>query len=168
MKKLLFTIFITLPFVCIGQNYKLTDLVSSQINRSEKGKIYSWITDSPLLMPRTSSLKNVTPKFEGVSFYESNEVVLIGEYVDGNVEQYPTFGEYKIYAEKNIGQPNEEGIIIITVSGGFDPNYPHSPSGADEGQKIVINYKLISDTEILLGYDNKRSFFYEIRYDQIK
>tara|TARA_B110000046_G_scaffold151337_1_gene160016 strand:+ start:2283 stop:2789 length:507 start_codon:yes stop_codon:yes gene_type:complete len=168
MKKLLLSILMTLPFVCIGQNYKLTDIVSSQINRSQKGKGYSWITDSPLLMPRTSSLKNVTPKFEGVDFSESNEVVLIGEYVDGNVMQYPTFGVYKIYAEKNIGQSNEEGIIIITVSGIGDPNYPHSPSGADEGQKIVINYKIISNTEILLGYDNKRSFFYEIRYDQIK
>ena len=32
----------------------------------------------------------------------------------------------------------------------------------------VANYKIFSETEILLGYDNKRSFFYEIRYDQIK
>tara|TARA_A100001234_G_scaffold70154_1_gene61782 strand:- start:589 stop:1095 length:507 start_codon:yes stop_codon:yes gene_type:complete len=168
MKNILLTILMLLPFIVIGQESKLSDLISSQINRYQKGKDYSWITDSPLSLPRTSSLKNVTPKFEGVVFYDSNEVSLIGEYVDGNVIAYPTFGEYKIYAEKNIGQSNEEGIIIITTVGIGDPNYPHSPSGVDEGQKIVINYKIFSETEILLGYDNKRSFFYEIRYDQIK
>jgi hypothetical protein len=167
MKNILFTLALLVSFSFFGQNYKLVDIISSQINRSQKAKGYSWITDSPLSLPRTSSLKNVTPKFKGVDF-DSNEVILVGEYVDGNVIQYPTFGGYKIYAEKNIGQSNEEGIIIITVAGVDDPNYPHSPSGADEGQKIVINYKIISDTEILFGYDNKRSFFYEIRYDQIK
>ena len=156
-----------MPFIGIGQETKLSEIISSQIQRDQPGKSYTWISDTPLQLTRTSSLKNVTPKFIGVEF-NSDEMTLIGEYVEGNVIQYPTFGVYKIFAEKNIGKNNEEGLIILTADGIGDPNYPHSPSGVDEGQKLVISYKIISDTELLLGYDNKRAYFYEIRYDKIK
>ena len=154
-----------MPFIGIGQETKLSEIISSQIQRDQPGKSYTWISDTPLQLTRTSSLKNVTPKFIGVEF-NSDEMTLIGEYVEGNVIQYPTFGVYKIFAEKNIGKNNEEGLIILTAVGLPDSKY--SPSGVDEGQKLVISYKIISDTELLLGYDNKRAYFYEIRYDKIK
>ena len=177
MRNILFTIVMLLPFIGIGQESKLSDLISSQIQRGlvqGDGVGYpTWMTDTPLQLPRTSSLKNVIPQFEGIEFSSTDsEVTLIGEYVRSNAIsnyiQYPTFGSYKIYTEKNIGQSNEEGIIIITTVGIGDANYPHSPSGVDEGQKIVITYKIISDTEIVFGYDNKKAFFYEITYDKIK
>ena len=169
MKKLLLVL-LALPLIGFGQVSILSNLILHQIERNEYGKSFCWITDNPLKLPRTSSFENVTPQFEAIDFYE-NEVMLTGEFENDeqtgkrNVCAYPTFGRYKIFAEKNIGKINEEGLIIISTD--FSPEL-HSPSGVDNGTNLVINYRVVSETELLLSYDNKKAFFYEIRYDQIK
>ena len=107
MKNILVIILVIMSFIGIAQESKLSEIISSQIERDEYRKQYSWITDTPLKLARTSSLKNVTPKFEGVSFNLNDNITLISEYVNGNIVTYPTFGKYKIITEKIL-----EGLLI--------------------------------------------------------
>ena len=158
MRKILVIILILNSFIGYGQSSKLSEIIHFQnLSFEGSGEKCYWISDTPLQLPGTSSISNDIPKFEVIDFCfgfpstgsDYSEVMLIGELQQNEntreknngaygytnkIIAYPTFGDFKIFVAKNMGEINEEGLIIITVHGIGDPNYPHSPSVVDEGK----------------------------------
>ena len=157
MKKLLFTILLIFPLIGIGQVTKFAEM--SYISSVDKVQRL-WITDTPLTLIGEREVKAIE------FLYPENDGFMIvdkfSESTDGkkNVITYPTMGDYKIIVEKNKGKTNEEGVIILTTS--------FSVGGIPDGKNFVLNYRFISETEVIITIDNKKSLYYMIPYNQIK
>jgi hypothetical protein len=158
MKKLLFVMLITIPFNVIGQVSNFAEK-SYLASIGDEFKLL-WLTDTPLTLKDDKKIKAIEliyPEVEGFkivhNFSES----------DGGSESYNaikklTKGDYRIIVEKNKGKNNEEGVLILTSI--------YSEGGIPNGINFILNYKFISETEVIISIDNKRALYYLVEYSK--
>jgi hypothetical protein len=155
MKKLLFIILMMLPFIGVGQVDNFSE--KSYLASIGKFKIL-WLTDTPLTLideKKIKAIELIYPEVDGFKivhrFSESD-----GGWKNYSAIKNPTKGDYRIIVEKNKGKNNEEGVLILTST--------YSEGGIPDGINFILNYKFISETEVIISVDNKRALYYLVEY----
>ena len=142
-----------LPFIGVGQ----VDNFSEKSYLASIGKFkLLWLTDTPLTLKDDKKIKAIEliyPEVEGFK--------IVHHFSDGDWKNYsaiknPTKGDYRIIVEKNKGKNNEEGVLILTSI--------YSEGGIPNGINFILNYKFISQTEVIISIDNKRALYYLVEY----
>ena len=157
MRKLLFTILLISPFIGIGQVSNFAE--KSYVASMGQLKIL-WLTDTPLTLKDEKKIKAIELIYPEVDGFK---IVHHFSESDGGWKKYSaiknsTKGDYRIIVEKNKGKNNEEGVLILTST--------YSEGGIPSGINFILNYKFISEVEVIISIDNKRALYYLVEYSK--